>query len=195
MSRNPKSLARGLCQADTPAFKEWFGDSKVVNARFEPLVVFHGTGADFARFGLGRGAIYFTSDPSVASEYACQADVDDGDPAPCVMPVYLSIKNPLTFDEAWAQENLDFDGDRDWTTLDNVLYEAADAGHDGVILRGVVDYAGMDANGKRLEKAYDQFIAFRPSQIKSAIGNLGSFAAGNTEIRCSSAASYRERVL
>jgi hypothetical protein len=192
MSRNPSSLLHPK-RAAPPAFNAWFSGSKVVNERFEPLVVFHGTGADFARFGLGRGAIYFTSDPAVASEYACQADVDDGDPAPCVMPVYLSIKNPLTIDEAWAQENLDFDGDRDWTILDNVLYEAADAGHDGVILRGVVDYAGMDANGKRLEKAYDQFIAFRSSQIKSAIGNRGTFCPDSPDIRCSNVARERAR--
>lgn len=184
MSRNPKSLA-ARNQLETPAFNAWFEGSKVVIESGVPLVVFHGTGSDFARFGSGRGAIYFTADPAVASEYACQADVDDGDAAPCVMPVYLSIKKPLIFDEAWAQENLDFDGDRDWTTLDNVLYEAADAGHDGVILRGVVDYSGMDANGKRLEKAYDQFIAFRSSQVKSAIGNRGTYCPENPDIRFS----------
>ena len=30
-------------QTDTPAFKAWFGDSKVVDAEGKPLVVYHGT--------------------------------------------------------------------------------------------------------------------------------------------------------
>ena len=35
---------------DNPAFRRWFGDSKVVDERGEPLVVYHGTAADFDTF-------------------------------------------------------------------------------------------------------------------------------------------------
>lgn len=35
---------------DTPAFKKWFGDSKVVGTDGKPLVVYHGTKADFDTF-------------------------------------------------------------------------------------------------------------------------------------------------
>lgn len=34
-------------QTQTPAFKRWFGDSKVVDAEGKPLVVYHGTNASF----------------------------------------------------------------------------------------------------------------------------------------------------
>ena len=37
-------------KTDTPQFKRWFGDSKVVNDNGEPLVVYHGTSADITQF-------------------------------------------------------------------------------------------------------------------------------------------------
>lgn len=61
---------------DSAAFKAWFGDSKVVDENGEPLVVYHGTRAEFDAFKntsdkplenllLGR-AHYFSSDPDYA---------------------------------------------------------------------------------------------------------------------------------
>lgn len=40
-------------------FKEWFGDSKVVDENGEPLVVYHGTGADFNEFKLDDNGLAF----------------------------------------------------------------------------------------------------------------------------------------
>lgn len=37
-------------QAETAAFKRWFGDSKVVDAEGKPLVVYHGTDSVFTKF-------------------------------------------------------------------------------------------------------------------------------------------------
>jgi hypothetical protein len=162
-------------------FASWFGDSKAVDRHGRPLVVFHGTASDFSTFNTGRGAIYFTSDPAIASMYAGQASCDAGEEAPNVLSVYLSMQNPLIVDEAWAIENLDDEDGRDWTILDNILYDAEERGYDGMIMRGVVDYAGRDDEGKRHERAYDQYIVFRSEQIKSATGNPGSY---NSNERC-----------
>lgn len=156
-------------------FWRWFGDSRVVDREGRPHVVYHGTAADFSRFGTGRGAIYLTADPSVASVYACQAERIDKDPAPNVMPVYFASRNPFVMDESSAKESLDQDGARDWTILDNILHDAEEAGHDGAILRGVFDFSGWDAADKRTETAYDQFIAFVPTQLKSALSNSGRY--------------------
>ena len=38
-------------QTDTPQFKKWFGNSKVVNANGKPLVVYHGTVRNIEQFG------------------------------------------------------------------------------------------------------------------------------------------------
>lgn len=41
-------------QVTSDAFRKWFGDSKVVDADGKPLVVYHGTGADFNVFDLSK---------------------------------------------------------------------------------------------------------------------------------------------
>lgn len=87
----------------TPEFKNWFGDSKVVDDDGAPLVVYHGTQAtfndDFAfdvgRIGQNASAegygFYFTSDESTARGYVGR---DTGD----VGPFYLNIEKPLPVD-------------------------------------------------------------------------------------------------
>jgi len=69
---------------DTPEFKKWFGDSKVVDAEGRPLVVYHGSGsADIQAFDMskyesvqkgdwGKG-IYFTPSRSLADGYRITA--------------------------------------------------------------------------------------------------------------------------
>jgi hypothetical protein len=59
-------------QTDTPAFKRWFGDSKVVDKDGKPLVVYHGTTQQFDVFDRNKGNIeghygkvfYFTDSKS-----------------------------------------------------------------------------------------------------------------------------------
>ena len=81
-------------------FAKWCGNSKVVDSYGNPLVVYHGTAANFDAFddsktgrndlGLwGRGH-YFASSASTASSYALR----QGDNAK-VIPVFASIQNPL----------------------------------------------------------------------------------------------------
>jgi hypothetical protein len=87
-----------------PAFKRWFKDSKVVDAKGNPLVVYHGTqelddyteaeGGAFAQF-TGRPN-WFAVEPYTASGYAKATGT--------MYPVYLSIKNPLRL-------NFDMNGD------------------------------------------------------------------------------------
>lgn len=64
---------------DTPEFKRWFGNSKVVDANGEPLVVYHGTTGDFTIFDPSRAnpesdfgsGIYFTNtQEDVSANYA-----------------------------------------------------------------------------------------------------------------------------
>ncbi len=42
---------------ETPEFKAWFGDSKVVDADGKPLVVYHGTGRDVSAFDRSKNRI------------------------------------------------------------------------------------------------------------------------------------------
>jgi hypothetical protein len=52
---------------ETPAFKEWFGDSKVVDESGKPLVVYHGTQGEFDAF---KPLSWVTEDRDLAEEYA-----------------------------------------------------------------------------------------------------------------------------
>lgn len=90
-------------------FYKWFGDSKVVDSQGRPLVVYHGTKAQFEEFagekigqsGTSEGVgFYFTNDRNIATGY--------GD----VMSVYLKLEHPVY---AYAQVFLaeDYDGDLD----------------------------------------------------------------------------------
>lgn len=113
-----------LLPPNAPAFRNWFGDSKVVDADGKPLVVYHGTarggfdqfdtyGSKYGLFGQGG---YFTEDPAVASEYTDKGIVKmrkSGQEAQTVYPVYLSIKNPIDMDaaadiSAWVKAYADY---------------------------------------------------------------------------------------
>lgn len=81
-------------QTDTPEFKAWFGDSKVVDENGQPLVVYHSTTADFDTFDTTRRAIggegsWFSSTPSSSPA------TEEGSN---IMPVYLSLQNPKVID-------------------------------------------------------------------------------------------------
>ena len=79
-------------------FDRWFAGSKVVDGAGAPLVVYHGTRADFESFDPSRGELgtHFSIDPDVASGFA---ERDGGR----VMPVYLNLKNPARIPDfgAW----------------------------------------------------------------------------------------------
>ena len=87
-------------QTETLQFKEWFGKSKVVDEAGKPLVVYHGSTADFTEFSYkfanrngqadGRG-FYFTDNRSFAEGYQNK----DGK----LFEVYLSIQKPLNPDK------------------------------------------------------------------------------------------------
>lgn len=63
-------------QTDTPEFKRWFGGSKVVDADGKPLVVYHGTNAEFSVFDMAfaerEDSWSFSDDTRVANTYRMQ---------------------------------------------------------------------------------------------------------------------------
>jgi hypothetical protein len=176
MADAPSFSAR---QTETAAFKRWFGDSKVVDDEGKPLVVYHGTKADIAEFdpgrfgtgtdsgGWGRG-FYFSGDPEYAGAYAGRADGSN------IVPAYVSLKNPFVVDarertaviRSMGLEVPRGDPTPAWSQ------QLADAltqrGHDGVL---------VTLDGKPAE-----IVAFRPEQIKSAVGNDGNFDPADSDI-------------
>jgi hypothetical protein len=78
-------------------FRQWFGNSKVVDKRGQPLRVYHGTQKDFQEFKSETGMMYFSKTPKYASEFATNSYIKSSvdNPQKSVMPVYLSIQKPL----------------------------------------------------------------------------------------------------
>lgn len=179
-------------QTETPEFKRWFGDSKVVDAEGRPLVMYHGTMRDFDAFDpdapaateyTGAKAIYVSPETRFANDYA---DGGGGN----VMPVYVKATNPFDFEnaehvaalEAYEKANRytersvsNFVGDvkrGDWEAIESRKVQAAikAMGHDGFYL---------------IESGVKNLGVYSPIQIKSAIGNNGQFDPANPDIRAS----------
>lgn len=150
-----------LDQSQTEAFKKWFGDSKVVDAGGKPLVVYHGTTKDFAAF---NGPSYFTDEQYTASGFADKT-LDDlysltENDTPNVVPSFLKLVNPKIVETQKEYQDeflIDVLDVNKWVSL----------GHDGMV---------YDTGKERY------FLVFKPTQIKSAIGNNGSFDSNNPNI-------------
>ena len=165
----------------TPAFKKWFGDSKVVDKDGKPMVMYHGTKSDFSQFDIGKfgatdggflgKAFYFTPAPMEASLYA-EAGTSTG---ANVMPVYLTAKNPLEW-KLGTKESSIFAEKRRELGADGFVKWAQDQGYDAVHL-----------TSKDIGKTpgENQWAVFSPEQIKSATGNNGEFDGKNPDIRFS----------
>lgn len=116
-----KSGAGGFSAARSGRLSQWWSSvnpadvSKVVDpATGEPLVVYHGTEADFSEFSreyigsantqtpMGSG-FFFAKDPAVAGRYAERASAN-------VMPVYVSVQNPAPTLEAMTATGSEYDG-------------------------------------------------------------------------------------
>jgi GNAT superfamily N-acetyltransferase len=150
-------------------------ESHAVDESGNPLRLYHGTADDFSEFRhghpnkkdagwLGRG-FYFTNSPAMANSYAM---LKPGK-AENVMPVHLSLKNPFyaTMEHKTALKNALMDDPYAAEEFRNKLMEA---GHDGVIL----DYGTKDN--------VREYVAFDPTQIKSATGNQGTFDPSKPDI-------------
>ncbi len=184
------ALMPDIAAPDTAAFKRWFGNSKVVDAQGNPLVVYHGTpNVGFTEFGSGNGGAFFSDRFDIAASYAGrfnEVEFDEegayADEMQGVYDAYLSLKNPLVVD--W--EGNDWGNGPEGLKLDDWANRAKRQGHDGLIAENVVDTGWLSpglVSDNGLGKVY---VAFKPDeQIKSATGNSGAFDPENPDIRAS----------
>ncbi|MCS8413224.1 hypothetical protein N0754_18140 [Pseudomonas aeruginosa] len=165
------------------AFNNWFGDSKVVDQDGKPLVVYHGSpNGEFTEFDTWP--MFFTDNAEAARGYAeGRYARDDNDTAqPVVVDAFLSLQNPRVYTEAELHELLPGDdGTVEWSDFDNLADQLENEGYDGVIVRGTYDYMGGAGDNVKRGR-YDQFVAFRSSQIKSASKNRGTFDPASQNI-------------
>lgn len=104
-------------QINSPKFKKWFKDSKVVDKDGRPLVAYHGTSGDFDSFNqtlIKDAGFHFGSKGQANAAAGFSDELGDWNPlqSKSVMPVYLSIQNPLRVKDIFGiglsfQDNLD----------------------------------------------------------------------------------------
>lgn len=197
---------RQWVQVRTPAFKAWFGDwendpnnaSKVVNPKTgEPLVVYHGTDAEFNVFdrnktgsntdnGMRGKGFYMATDRRTAEGYGNR-----------LIESFTDLKKPFypsDFESAeeiaqYLTGELEAKGFDEYT-VDEAMFKIRDGrftvgqSYSGTFASILKD-AGFD--GVVYQKA-EEVVAFRPNQIKSATGNSGAFSADNDSILFQSSA-------
>ena len=165
-----------------PNFRKWFGKSKVVDEKGEPLVVYHGTGAESIEifdmkkkasdYGDTELGFFFSADKETASEFGENK-----------IPVYLSITNPKRFS---ASEYFEMANDSpDWWVKDfkRLRKSLVKEGYDGI-------YIPKDTSISKNNPGWGQFnadtwIAFKSNKIKSLF-NEGTFDPANPNILKSS---------
>lgn len=129
-----------------------------------PKTVYHGTGSDVSKFDVNKSStknklgdgIYLAPTTTKANDFAMIRKLK-GD-ASSVMPLHASIKNPY---EIHGLDNIPIN-----RIERNKLKEL---GHDGIFLYD---------NKNNLQEA----VAFEPSQIKSSIGNRGTYDIEDADI-------------
>ena len=200
-----------IAKTETPAFKRWFSGSKVVDERGSPLVGYHYTTGNINVFEPSDIGVHVGTTIGQAESRSKAHGGEGGN----VMPLYVSIKNPLRLSDSpsWAdptwyitesgiakflpeslinealrlrevyKKNKTLEKSMGPGFADRANREAAMAvnkkvkeelqkqGYDGIVYANTHDGATLEE--KML--ARDSFIAFQPEQIKSAIGNRGTY--------------------
>lgn len=166
----PEMLFQQGRQTDTKAFRNWFGNSKVVDEQGQPLVVYHGTGSNFETFDPNSfsvdAGIFFTSDRSTAEIYTPSYWGSSKNPNE-IKSVYLSIQNPYRINNLQETSSLPYvefnnKADRGFITKETII-ELQNKGYDGIIIGN------------------DEYVAFSPTQIKS-VENRGTFDPKNPNV-------------
>lgn len=209
---------------ESPEFKKWFKDSKVVDENGKPLVVYHGTGTTITEFNpefTGQGnaqygpGFYFTISPENAYQYSIRESRFGNAQT---IPAYVSIKNPIPLNKKVARGEIE-SLIKDAPDLNDMLANFGDVQFEGektVFNNAVNAYTGRSKSdafdtiwhdfykGREPEylkavlklgfdgKIIDNgtIVAFSPEQIKSSIGNRGSFNPNDPNILREPGAPY-----
>lgn len=172
------SISDGISKiTDSPAFRRWFGDSKIVDANGEPLAVYHGTKDDITTFDPSK-----TADGGIHFGTSAQANMRVSGQGKNIMRVYLSAND--------LQRSKDMGGN--WKAK---IKAAKASGKDGIVYLNRYEGLSSDViarlsnNGllnkldsmsdaefrRAVPEAEDSYIVFKPNQIKSVTGNNGNF--------------------
>jgi len=180
-------------------FKQWFGDSKVVEPNGAPSLMYHGTKEDFEEFDSTSG-IFFTKERYVAKMYSKDAIVKMNEGTETIVPAYLRIESPIDIrglglistrrkfinyvksisgDTEFNPED-GFEGDLDdkvpvWeiiTDYNGEFYGHLDEiGYDGIYIKDENDIE------------HESYIVWNANQAKHAAENNGDWSRNDSRLR------------
>lgn len=155
---------------------KWFGNS-VTHEGGKPKVYYTGTSKDkdFKSFNVGRHGAWFTSSPHEASTYSTENDsmghkftydgkIEKTNTASRVIPAHIRAENPYRGDIP-----------HEYRTHNNYKNAQSDF-FDTLRAKGHDSWIPDHANGNIV------VVLKHPNQIKSAIGNKGSFSTTKNNI-------------
>ena len=192
-------------------FEHWFKGSKVSDSG-RPLVAYHGsksqpfTSFDPSKIDPHHPGFYFTNDIRVANTYlGKKGDIPDplvllasrtagakprtSRAAQGIYRVYLGLKHPYIYEgkgEEWsALKDPQFPNASKTFQLAHAVKNTGK--YDGVIFRNIIDPGG----NSDWEHTSDVYVAFEPTQVKSALVNDGSYSSTDPDIRRNPARTSR----
>ena len=136
--------------------------SKIVDENGEPLVVYHGSDAEFEVFDRTKGR----SGMDIQGMFFSPWDYESEGYGKNVRAFFLNIKNPATGSKSYE-----------------VFSKYKSENYAGIKARDELEHSGYDgvASGN-MEDEDLEFIAFEPNQIKSATDNNGVFSPDDANI-------------
>ena len=136
--------------------------SKIVDGNGEPLVVYHGSDAEFEVFDRTKGR----SGMDIQGMFFSPWDYESEGYGKNVRAFFLNIKNPATGSKSYE-----------------VFSKYKSENYAGIKARDELEHSGYDgvASGN-MEDEDLEFIAFEPNQIKSATDNNGAFSPDDVNI-------------
>ena len=195
-----KAPERPPRQYETPAFKTWFGKSKMVNEDGTPMVMYHGANdsraansgkgrkRDFTTFKQNRqGLIFVTPDPEFTAIYFAKGE------RARIYPLYVKAENPFDYSNPAHVAKLFGPDDSKLMTgryvsgrKDEMLIRRSEVEDgDWMTLEAISDVirkSGFDSM-YMLEEGFTNLAVFDPIQLKSATGNRGTYSLRNKDIR------------
>ncbi len=169
-------------QTESLEFKKWFAKSAVVDSNRTPKVLYHASKEPIESFDARKtvdGGFHFGTAP--------QANMRVSGEGKQLTPVYLAIENPRRSKDTggnWrsriaAAKAAGNDGIVYLNRYEGTSFENVNKAHEeGINLDKLSDGEFK----KRFPEAADSYIAFEPEQIKSAIGNRGTFDPNSPRI-------------
>ena len=94
---------QGAAKAETKGFKNWFGNSKVVDKAGKPLIVYHGTNKNFTEFDPSKTndiGIHFGTKEQAEAALKPWGEMHEGSR---IIPAYLSLQNPLRLPDRFSK--------------------------------------------------------------------------------------------